>query len=64
MYYYHQKLSDSNKGIYVNLCSGDSLFSDNLGSSFLKVKKAVSLNYYYCNVELNVVRIQWRLVPI
>ena len=40
MYHYHQKLSDSNKRNYINLCSGNSLFSNNLGSSFSQSQKS------------------------
>ena len=41
MYYYHQKLSDSNKRIYFNLCSGKGCSVIIWGAVFLKVKTAL-----------------------
>ena len=69
MYYYHQKLSDSNKRIYINLYGGNSLFGNNLRSSFSQSQKSSKalitiylnrtrldpLTFTCCDFELNAV---------
>ena len=51
MYYYRQKLSDSNKRIYVNLRNVNSLFTNSLESIFSRSQKSSKAvrNYDYLN---------------